>query len=162
MKNNKGFSLVELMTAVAIVGILAAIAFPAYEFYTTRGRQSNAKAALSAFRLAMENYRSKVGAYFDLGETGDACDIDLLPGMENNAWQSIDKKHQYTICVETASRNAFRAYAKCSPANAGNPCNIDDDPAMDRWEIDQLGNLENVCNDVDLENNSEDDDCKED
>jgi type IV pilus assembly protein PilA len=48
IRNNKGFSLVELMVVVAIIGILAAIAVPNYQKFTAKSKQSEAKSNLSA------------------------------------------------------------------------------------------------------------------
>jgi type IV pilus assembly protein PilE len=62
----KGFTLIELMIVVAIVGILAAIAIPAYSDYVKRGNLPEAQAALAAQRVKMEQYfqdtRTYVGA----------------------------------------------------------------------------------------------------
>jgi type IV pilus assembly protein PilE len=62
----KGFTLVELMITVAIVGILAAIALPTYNTYITRGRIPQATNNLAAMRVKMEQYfqdnRTYVGA----------------------------------------------------------------------------------------------------
>lgn len=51
-----GFTLIEVMITVAIVGILAAVALPSYTSYLRRGELPQASSQLSAYRLAMEQY----------------------------------------------------------------------------------------------------------
>jgi type IV pilus assembly protein PilE len=53
---NKGFTLVELMIVIAIIGILAGIAIPGYTSYVARGKIVEAGIGLSAFRTSMEQY----------------------------------------------------------------------------------------------------------
>ncbi len=54
MKMNKGFTLIELMIVVAIVGILAAVAIPAYQDYTVRARVTEGLSLASSAKFAVE------------------------------------------------------------------------------------------------------------
>ncbi|MEN8205436.1 MAG: pilin [Pseudomonadota bacterium] len=59
MKQQKGFTLIELMIVIAIIGILAAIAIPAYQDYTIRSKVSEGLALAGAAKLAVaETYDS--------------------------------------------------------------------------------------------------------
>tara|TARA_R110002111_G_C5990945_1_gene371987 strand:+ start:336 stop:821 length:486 start_codon:yes stop_codon:yes gene_type:complete len=63
MKHNvqKGFTLIELMIVVAIIGILAAIAIPAYQDYTIKSRVSEGASLSGAFKTGVELYWSENG-----------------------------------------------------------------------------------------------------
>ena len=54
LKNQAGFSLVELMIVVAIIGILATVAIPNFTRFQAKARQSNAKALLSSYNTAQK------------------------------------------------------------------------------------------------------------
>lgn len=72
MKNmQKGFTLIELMIVVAIIGILAAIALPAYQDYTARAK-------VSEILLSLSQCRTSVTEVFQSGNT--------LPGANDAAW----------------------------------------------------------------------------
>ena len=71
MLNTKGFTLIELMITVAIVGILAGIAYPSYQDSVRKSRRADAQGALLGFANAMERYftvnNSYLGAPVDGG-----------------------------------------------------------------------------------------------
>lgn len=61
MKKQTGFTLIELMIVVAIIGILAAIALPAYQDYTTRSKISEVLIMASPAKLAVAETASSLG-----------------------------------------------------------------------------------------------------
>lgn len=66
----KGFTLVELMITVAIIGILSAVAIPAYNDYVLKGKLSEAFTQLSSVQLRMEQYYQDNRSYGTTGVCG--------------------------------------------------------------------------------------------
>ena len=69
MKMQKGFTLIELMIVMAVIGILAAVAFPAYKDYVMRGQIAEATAALSDGRIKAEQFYQDNHSYSNGGTT---------------------------------------------------------------------------------------------
>ncbi len=75
MERVKGFTLIELMIAVVVVSILAAIALPAYTNYVKRGKISEATTNLSGLRVSMEQYYQDNRTYQNAA--GTACGVAM-------------------------------------------------------------------------------------
>ena len=81
-KVQQGFTLIELMIVVAIIGILAAVALPAYQDYTGRAQATEALTATGGIRADMAIYLSENGA---LPTAGDDAEIDAaLAALDGN------------------------------------------------------------------------------
>lgn len=105
MSNKKGFTLIELMIVVAIIGILAAIAIPNFVKFQAKGKQSEANSNLKAiFSAQKANYPQLQGYWSDIGaigfspERGNRYLYDLGPtattvdmGAEGNCGQFVDR-----------------------------------------------------------------------
>jgi type IV pilus assembly protein PilE len=67
MNKQRGFTLIELMIVVAIIGILASISYPNYRQYVLRSENSLAQAALVELSTTLERYYSENNSYADAG-----------------------------------------------------------------------------------------------
>ncbi|MBK0053334.1 pilin [Stenotrophomonas sp. S39] len=91
MKNQKGFTLIELMIVVAIIAILAAIALPAYQDYVARSQVSEAMTLSSGAKTAVTEYYADKGSF---------PTTNALAGLAPAA--SINGKYVASVTVGTA------------------------------------------------------------
>lgn len=121
-KNNKGFTLIELMIVVAIIGVLAAIAIPNFLNYQCKAKQSEAKSNLGSIRTSEEAYLAEYDAY-----TTDLTKI----GFDTKG------SSRYSYSITTATATAFTAQATAANLKGTN---------NDGWTITSAGVLSNTTN----------------
>jgi type IV pilus assembly protein PilA len=101
---NRGFTLIELMIVVAIIGILAAIAIPNFLKFQARSKQSEAKTNLKALYTAQKSFFSEKDRYSDF-----ANEIGFSP----------ERGNRYGYMISAAAGNAEARTAAVIAAPAG-------------------------------------------
>jgi type IV pilus assembly protein PilE len=109
-----GFSLLELMIVVAIVGILTAIALPNYSSYIQRGHRASARATLMEANQFMERYYSTNNRY---SVNADGTGSPTLPARLAT---SPVETPMYDVAVSAVGLNSFTLTA--TPRNAVSSC----------------------------------------
>lgn len=106
----RGFTLIELMVVVAIVGILAAIAYPSYMDSVMKSRRGAAKACLSEYAHFMERFYTT-----NLGYDKNTAGVNLVvPSLACTTEGQINQ--YYSFAISNLTRNTFTATA--TPLNS--------------------------------------------
>ncbi len=118
----RAFTLTELLIAVAIVGILSAIAYPSYQAYINQSREAEARVALMTLAAVLAQFRMDTNTYEGavLGPGGvfsDQVPVDTTKGAAT-----------YNLVIAHQTQTEFRLEAR--------PI----DPALTLYSIDQAGN----------------------
>lgn len=123
-RNQTGFSLMELMIAIVIVAVLAAIAFPSYQDHMRKSRRADAIADLNDIALREEQWRANDTDYGSLAEIG---------GAPQNSY------YNFTVLNRTATTYTIRAAAIAGTSQAGD---TERGTNCATLSIDQSGNQE--------------------
>ena len=117
MQKMKGFTLVEMLIVVAIIGILLAIIIPAYDSQTTKARRSDGQTMLLQVQSNMERYAFDNNTY----PTG----LALMTAYSSNTETSSEGHYQVSVVAATAgcpivSCYVLRAVPQGGQASDGN------------------------------------------
>lgn len=123
-----GFTLIELLIAVAIVGILAAVAYPSYFDSVQKSRRVDAVNYLLFLQMEQEKYRASNPQY--------AANLSDLPNISTNSVDSPDG--YYTVTMVSGDETTFvaRATAKTGTSQAS-------DTGCTQFDINQNGPVDN-------------------
>jgi prepilin-type N-terminal cleavage/methylation domain-containing protein len=130
IKKQNGFTLVEVMIVVVIIGILVGLAVPRFTRATVKAKQTEAKLILKQIYTMQQTYREEYDTYWVPSE-GILASADN-PNAFGDLGIELMKEARYTYSIEGNDRT-FTAVATA--------VNLDNDETEDKWQIDQDGTL---------------------
>ena len=108
MRNERGFTLIELMIVVAIIGILAAIAVPQYNDYITRSRRTDGQSTLLQIAQQLERCYTQYSAY-----NNNNCSVVSGGAVSQNSPEGF-----YTIAATGGNLTATTFILTATPLGA--------------------------------------------
>jgi type IV pilus assembly protein PilE len=110
---SRGFTLIELMTVVAIVGILAAIAYPNYMEYVRKGKRTDAKTALLETTQTLERCFTQYSAYNNANcPVANGGTVNSAEGLYTVG--VVSAATTYTLTATPVAGRAQAGDAKCA------------------------------------------------
>jgi type IV pilus assembly protein PilA len=137
-RSQRGFTLIELMIVVVIIGILAALAIPRFMRATTKSKQSEAKNILKQIFVMEDAYRQEKDIYWTTANAASAANQTAFSQIGVEIMAST--RYTYTI---TSTDGGLTNYTATATSGI-----LDDDAAVDTWTINQQGALTCTSNDA--------------
>ena len=137
-RSQKGFTLIELMIVVTIIGILVALALPLFSRTITKSKQSEAKQILKQIYIMQQTYRTEYNLYWGNGVSAYAATAASRIAMR-----------RIGVDIGTTARYSYRLVAAANTFTAtATSGKLDADATVDTWTMNQQGLLTCTSNDV--------------
>jgi type IV pilus assembly protein PilA len=139
LRADDGFSLVEILVVILIIGILAAIALPAFLNQRSKGQDAHAKSAANTAAKAMRVYENEHGGSFAGAQPSDLIEIERALGQARNL-SVVSTGNTFTVSVDSVAGGSFsiqrrasgNSFRTCSQPGVGT-CSAIADAQGNRW-----------------------------
>ncbi|MEP4891422.1 MAG: type IV pilin protein [Aliiglaciecola sp.] len=111
---NKGFTLIELMIVVAIIGIITSIAYPSYQGYLKTSNRGAAQSDLMALAAAMERHKASTYTYKGAAESAADTGKPAIFHQHSPSSEPAAKK-KYDLTIETVSASGSSYMITATP-----------------------------------------------
>lgn len=137
LSKTRGFTLMELLIAIAVVGILAAIVMPSYSSYVRRGKTQEATAALADGRVKLEQFYQDNQTY--AGYVNASCVpltagvTSFVAGTKYFTYTCASAAASFTITADGSSAEGMNGYQYIINQDNAKSSTVPGDSSTDRW-----------------------------
>ncbi|HUE90562.1 type IV pilin protein [Pseudomonas sp.] len=112
---SRGFTLIELMIVIVVIGILAAIAYPSYEEYMRKAKRADAQTVLLELAQFMERHYTANGTYLTAAKEAPALPFSIAP-------KDGSRKNYDLSFASTPTASGYTLQAVPTGSMASDPC----------------------------------------